>query len=228
MGYAMLQSGWYALISSITLCLRYFMWGSHVQWRYLGAVKKLKTVLDRIISTILFYLGWILSLKEASEGNPFYGLLVAVFIVAYHLYKSTHRKADGFLIFLVILLGPISDIVYAKVGLLHYNSQEIPWLPPFWIFFLWGLFAANVHLFTWMKKHWFLSVTFGAIGAPVSYLSAIRLGGADLLLPFPYLFLIIGGLWAFLLPAVIWLSDKLREKMHNKNESGARSQESGD
>ncbi len=171
--------------------------------------------LDRIISTGLFYLGWILSLREAAEGNPFYGLMVVIFIMAYHLYKSSHRKADGFLIFLVILLGPISDIVYAKVGLLKYNSQDIQWLPPLWLFFLWGLFAANVHLFTWMKKHWLLAVAFGAIGAPVSYMSAIRLGGADLLMPFPYLFIIVGGVWAFFLPAVIWLSHKLRERIQS-------------
>jgi hypothetical protein len=169
---------------------------------------------DRIISTGLFYIGWILSLKEASEGNPFYGLMVVLLIIGYHLYRSANRKADTFLMILVILLGPISDVLYAKVGLLQYNSQDIPWLPPLWIFFLWGLFAANVHLFTWMKKHWLLAGAFGAFGAPVSYLSAIRLGGADLLLPFPYVFLMVGGIWAFLLPTVIWLSDKLKKRYH--------------
>lgn len=166
--------------------------------------------LNRIISTALFYLGWILSLREASEGHPFYGLLVVLLIITFQLYRSSNRKADTFLLILLILLGPISDLLYAQVGLLEYNSQYIAWLPPLWIFFLWGLFAANVHLFTWMKKHWMLSIAFGAFGAPLSYLSAIRLGGADLLLPLPYVFLIVGGVWAFLLPSIIWLSDELR------------------
>jgi len=168
--------------------------------------------LDRVLNTVLFYAGWILSLKEAAEGNPFYGLLVVLLIIGYHLYRSTHRKADSFLLIMVILVGPLSDAIYSEVGLLHYNSdhQSIPWLPPIWIFFLWGLFGANVHLFSWMKKHWLLTVSFGAIGAPLSYLSAIRLGGADLLLPLPWIFLIVGGTWAVLLPTVIWLSDRLK------------------
>lgn len=170
-------------------------------------------VLERIINTALFYFGWLLSINEAAVGKPFYGLMVVLSIICYHLYRSQYRLADLGLLLIVLVCGPLTDVFYASVGLLEYQCQmtHLAWVPPYWIFFLWGLFAVNVPLFAWLRHRRLLCMLFGAIGAPVSYMSAIRLGCATMLLPIPWFFLIVGGIWAVFLPSVIGLSHWLRE-----------------
>jgi hypothetical protein len=105
-------------------------------------------------------------------------------------------------------------MLYSQLGLLHYhNSFDLsPWIPPLWVFILWGLFAVNIHLFSWLNHRWWLASLLGAIGGPMSYLSVVRFGGASLLKPFPLTFIAIGGIWAIFLPGFIWLHDFLKQK----------------
>lgn len=176
-----------------------------------------KSILHRLFNTGLFYAGWFLSLKEVSEGKPFYGLVLVCVIIFYHWFRSHHRKADGVSLLLMTALGPLSDTLYSKFGLLAYKSHlhSIPNMPPLWIFFLWALFASNIHLFSWLKKHRMLSILFGAVGGPISYMSAIRVGGADLLQPLPIAFLAIGSLWAIILPSSMWVNEYLQKKFRD-------------
>lgn len=170
--------------------------------------------LNRAFSTFIFYFGWIVCLREASIEHSYYGLLLVMGFIAYYLYSSSHRKADYFLLSLVLLIGPISDVFYARVGLLQYHSMHaLPsWLPPLWVFILWGLFGANLHLFSWLNRRWWLATLLGALGGPLSYLSVVRLGAASLLEPLPLTLIAIGGTWAIFLPVFIWLNEFLKKK----------------
>jgi hypothetical protein len=170
-----------------------------------------------VFSTGLFYFGWIVCLQEASTGHFFYGLLMVFAIVAYYLYHSSCRKADYLLLTLVIFIGPLSDILYSQLGLLHYHSPFylFSWLPPLWVFLLWGLFGANIHLFSWLSKRWWLCILLGALGGPMSYLSVLKLGGASLLKPLPLAFIAIGGIWAIFFPSFIWLNDFLKKRFRD-------------
>ncbi len=174
--------------------------------------------LNRAFSTIIFYVGWILCLQEASVDHSYYGALLVVSFIAYYLYHSSCRKADYLLLSLVLLIGPLSDMLYAQLGLLHYHRvhPSSTWLPPVWVFILWGLFGANIQLFSWLRRRWWLAILLGALGGPASYLSVVRLGGASLLKPLPLAFITIGGTWAIFLPVFIWLNDYLKKKFkHN-------------
>lgn len=171
--------------------------------------------LNKAFSTGLFYGGWALCLQEVAAGELFYGFFVILFTVFYQLYQSPHKLAECVLLFLVLLVGPLSDILYNYFGLLEYYlpQHSLKWLPPLWVFLLWGLFSVNIHLFSWLKKRWWLATLLGAVGGPVSYFSAVRLGGANILLQPSLTFMAIGGMWALLLPGFIWLSDYLRKKI---------------
>lgn len=166
--------------------------------------------LNRLFNTSLFYGGWVLCLKDVSS---LYGAGAVSLIIAYQLYCSSYRKADLALCGLMTFLGPLSDSFYAHLGLLHYHSplHSISWLPPLWIFLLWGLVAVNMSLFSWLKKKWFLAALLGAVGGPASYLSAIRLGGASTLVPLPLSLTVIGVCWAILFPSLMWLSEWLKK-----------------
>lgn len=170
--------------------------------------------MKRLFHTLLFYAAWILCLKSAALEASFTGLLAVGFVVIFHLYRSDNRKADLLTLLSVVAIGPLSDTFYSAVGLLHYtrHSELASWFPPLWIFFLWALFGVNIHLFSWMKKKWGWMLLFGGVGAPISYLSAVRLGGATLLQPLPVVFLVIGVFWILLLPGFIYLNDAFRQR----------------
>jgi len=171
--------------------------------------------LNRTFSTAIFYIGWIVCLKEVSLEHSYYGLLLVVSFLTYFLYNSSCRKADYLLLVLVLSFGPLSDMLYAYLGLLQYHStyQLNFGIPPLWVFVLWGLFGANIHLFSWLKTRWWLAVLLGALGGPVSYFSVIRLGGASLLKPLPLTLTAIGGMWAIFFPVFIWLNEYLRKRV---------------
>lgn len=174
-----------------------------------------RVYLNKVCSSILFYTGWVICLQEASQGGyPIYGPLLILGVVTHYLYRSICRKADYILLALVLCIGPLSDMIYAKLGLFQYrgNMEEFSWIPPLWVFFLWGLFGVNIHLFSWLKRRWLLAIFLGALGGALSYLSAFRLGGAYLLKPLPIALITIGGTWAIFLPYFIWLSDFLNNR----------------
>ncbi|WP_068469552.1 DUF2878 domain-containing protein [Candidatus Protochlamydia phocaeensis] len=174
--------------------------------------------LNRTLNTGLFYFAWVLCLQEAASGGILYGLLTIFLIIVYHLYRSSYRKADSLLLLFVVLIGPLSDSIYKQTGLIHYHApfHSIAWLPPLWIFLLWGLFAVNINLFSWLKKKWVLATVLGAVGGPASYLSAERLGTASLLKPMPFSLLIIGGVWAVFFPSLVWLNERFKDWFKGK------------
>jgi hypothetical protein len=177
--------------------------------------------LDRIINTLLFYGGWCWCLNDVARGTALYGLWSIVLIVIYQLYRSHTRKADCLFVLFVTMLGPLSDIIYVKLGLLSYHTpfHSILWLPPLWILMLWALVAVNIPLFDWLYQKWVLAALLGAIGGPLSYLSAVRLGGVSFTGPLPLTFIVIGGIWAILLPLLIWLSEKFKCWCTSKTQS---------
>jgi len=156
----------------------------------------------------------VICLREATVDHTYYGLLIVVSFLVYYLYQSTSRKADTLLLGSVLLIGPLSDILYAHLGLFHYHSlyHLHALVPPLWVFILWGLFAGNIHLFSWLKKRLWLSVFFGAVGGPMSYLSVVKLGGVIVLKPMSLTFFAIAGTWAVFFPAFLWLEEYLKRK----------------
>ena len=168
--------------------------------------------LNRVFSTLIFYIGWVLCLQEASH-HSYYGLALVSGFVVYYLYNSANRKADYLLLSLVLLIGPLSDSLYSQLGLLQYHSiHSLPsWLPPLWVFILWGLFGVNIQLFSWLHRRWWLAILLGALGGPVSYLSIVKLGAISLLKPLPFTFMTLGGVWAIFFPILIWLNQYLKK-----------------
>jgi Protein of unknown function (DUF2878) len=84
---------------------------------------------------------------------------------------------------------------------------------PAWILALWAVFATalNVSL-RWLnnvKSHgkWLIAVLFGAIGGPLAYMGAARLGAVNLNL-YPQSYIALGLGWAIMTPILIKLAQK--------------------
>jgi hypothetical protein len=72
---------------------------------------------------------------------------------------------------------------------------------------LWAEFVTilNVSL-RWMRGKWLVMVLFGAVGGPLAYMGAEKLGAVTLNIPLAYVALGLG--WAILTPLLIYLSQK--------------------
>ena len=167
-----------------------------------------------VINFILFQIGWFACVIGAAKQMPWLGVIVVAAIVAWHLSQAIQPKLEVYLIVITIIIGAIYDQTMLQNNLLTYQAHG--WstsLTPAWILALWAEFATilNVSL-RWMKNikswgKWLIALLFGAIGGPLAYIAAARLGAVQLdNLPLSYVGLSLG--WAIITPLLLKLSER--------------------
>lgn len=165
---------------------------------------------SQIISNfILFQIGWFACVIGAAKQLPWLGVIVVAAIVAWHLSLSKQAKPELILLALALVIGGIYDQLMLSSGLISYQAHGwIASLVPAWILALWAVFVTvlNVSL-RWMRSKWLVAILFGAIGGPLAYMGAEKLGAVSLNnLPASYIALAVG--WAILTPLLLVLSEK--------------------
>lgn len=165
---------------------------------------------SQIISNfILFQIGWFACVIGAAKQLPWLGVIVVAAIVAWHLSLSKQAKPELILLALALVIGGIYDQLMLSSGLISYQAHGwIAGLVPAWILALWAVFVTvlNVSL-RWMRSKWLVAILFGAIGGPLAYMGAEKLGAVSLnILPASYIALAVG--WAILTPLLLMLSEK--------------------
>ena len=162
-----------------------------------------------IINFVLFQVGWFSCVLGAANNLPWLGVLVVLAVVIWHLKQAKSAKPELILLVIALLMGAAFDQLMLSSQLLTY--QATGWsvhLVPVWILALWAVFvtALNVSL-RWMQEKWFVAVLFGAIGGPLAYMGAARLGAVSLnLYPQSYIVLCLG--WAVMTPFLMKLAQK--------------------
>lgn len=74
---------------------------------------------------------------------------------------------------------------------------------------LWLGFASTLNVsLRWMHGRYWIGVLFGAVGGPLSYLAAEKLGAISMLQPQGLLITLAAG-WAVMMPAMLWIAPKL-------------------
>lgn len=162
-----------------------------------------------IINFILFQIGWFSCVIGAATQMPWVGVVVVLSIVIWHLIHAKQPKRELSLLLIVLIIGGIFDQIMLNHQLISYQSHG--WsnaFVPVWILALWAAFVTilNVSL-RWMRGRWLIAMLFGAIGGPLAYIGAAKLGAVTLnMLPASYIALSIG--WAILTPLMLRLSEK--------------------
>lgn len=167
-----------------------------------------------IINFILFQIGWFACVIGAAKQQPWLGVIVVAAIVAWHLSQAKQAKPELILLALALLIGGIYDQLMLSSGLISYQAHG--WeaslgfsnIVPAWILALWAVFVTvlNVSL-RWMRSKWLVAILFGAIGGPLAYMGAEKLGAVSLNHPpDSYIALALG--WAILTPLLLVLSEK--------------------
>ena len=86
------------------------------------------------------------------------------------------------------------------------SGQPVATLAPYWMVALWGLLAIALNVtMRWMKGRYLLAALLGAVVGPASFVSGVKLGGAQFIAMTPAL-VTMACTWALLMPALVWLS----------------------
>lgn len=162
-----------------------------------------------IINFVLFQIAWFACVLGAARNMPWLGVIVTVAVVAWHLSQAKQAKLEMMLLIIALIMGAAFDQLMHSTQLITYQAHG--WsnnLVPAWILALWAGFvtALNVSL-RWMRGKWLVMVLFGAIGGPMAYMGAARLGAVSLNnMPLSHVALGLG--WAIMTPLLLVLAEK--------------------
>jgi len=154
--------------------------------------------MNAILNFALYQLAWCLCVFLGNTGG-----LLAVSLLAVHIYLSPVRMADLRLMGLLLLAGLILDGGLGLIGVLKFNDPAKP--IPFWLAVIWlSLAILPHHSLKWMKNRPVLSAIFGALGGPMAYWAGVRLGAAKFGIGLSTSLFILAVAWAILWPVVMW------------------------
>ncbi len=164
---------------------------------------------QKIINFVLFQIGWFSCVLGAAKQMPWLGVGFLATFLAWHLSQAKQPTLELILAIIAIIIGGIYDQIMRHFNLLTYQSHG--WstdLPAAWILALWAEFAMTLNVsLAWLKNRYVIATVFGAIGGPLAYIAAARLGAVTIdNLPLSYVGLAVG--WAILTPLLVFLSQK--------------------
>ena len=167
---------------------------------------------------MLFQIGWFACVLGAAKQMPWLGVSFFALFLIWHLSQAKQAKLELMLVLIAIVIGGIFDQLMTQNKLLIYQAHHFTALPPAWILALWAEFAMTLNVsLRWLKQiksrnkqlhlRWLIAVLFGAIGGPLAYMGAEKLGAVTLnSMPASYISLSLG--WAILTPLLVMLAQK--------------------
>jgi len=160
------------------------------------------------INFLLFQLGWFACVLGGAYDQVIIGSLVAMSVIAFHLYQATAPIREFSLLAIALIIGFIFESLMVSLSLAQYDhGQAFSSIAPLWIILMWPLFATTLNLsMRWLKSLAPLLIALvGAIFAPLAYLAGERLGAVaynDTILSMTA----ISIAWALLLPLMVTVS----------------------
>ena len=169
-----------------------------------------------IINFLLFQIAWFACVIGAAKGMPWLGVGITLLVVAWHLYTAKNGKAAFTLIIIALVIGALYDQAMLFYGFIDY--QHHGWtaifgetinneLVPVWILALWAGFTTSLNVsLRWLRSLPIVAILFGAIGGPLAYIAAQKLGAVTLYGNQSYIALSVG--WALITPVLLRISTK--------------------
>ena len=133
---------------------------------------------NNIVNFVLFQLVWIGFVFGAQENFIWLGCLLLGLMLLWQLWPTRRNESDVIVILTSGMCGFVLATAWSASGLIIYdNHWPINQLAPWWIVALWLAFgAAFNHSLAWVQKSPYLAGALAAVGGPVSYLAAERVG----------------------------------------------------
>lgn len=160
-----------------------------------------------IINFVGFQLLWLTCVVSAGMGLQWLGLLLACFVLAWHLYAATKRQLALQLLCYTACIGCLFDQLLYMFSLLQFSHWQATLIPP-WMLMLWLGFASTLNVsLRWMQGKYWVGTIFGAIGGPLSYIAAEKLEAISILQTHAFLIALAIG-WAVMMPILLWMAPK--------------------
>jgi len=154
-----------------------------------------------LLNAGLFQLGWFACVLGAQQP---WLLLIALACLAIHLRWVAADRDEWRTLLYVAACGWALDSALLHLGVFSFGDSTL--LLPIWLALLWLLFASTLlHSLNWTARPWWLGSLLGAVGGPLSYLGGARLADVGLPLGIWPSVLLLGVIWAVLMPGVHWL-----------------------
>lgn len=165
-----------------------------------------------VLNAVLFYGGWFACAFGLAYQWPLLGPLAALAVVGIHLGLRGFPRGEMQAIALVGVIGPGIETALVQLGVARFPEPlMLGFLAPLTLFALWAIFATTFDAsLGWLGTRPWLAVAFAAIGAPLSYVAAERLGALELDTVVWRWALPVVVLWSFGFPALMRLASWAR------------------
>jgi hypothetical protein len=169
-----------------------------------------------IINFVVFQIAWFACVLGAAHGMPWQAFLfVLIAVFSQLMLNNINLKNEILLIALIAIIGAIFDQMIINHQLILYQSHG--WnnaIVPIWIIGLWIAFASTINLsLRWLRDYPLVAILFGAIGGPLAYLGAEKLGAVTLsITPDSIIALAVG--WGLLMPIILKIAQKFDGYQH--------------
>ncbi len=163
-----------------------------------------------LLNVAAFQAAWFACVALAARGEGVLAVGAVAIAVLLHFAVSRKMRADAQLAAIAIGAGLVWDTLAIRAGWISYAAPgPFPGFAPAWILALWALFATTLREpLRWMHSRPVVAALFGAIGGPVSYAAAGRMGACTF--PHPAVsMLALGTGWAVMTPVLVALARRL-------------------
>lgn len=174
------------------------------------ALPKLPRAWRTLLGVAIFQAAWFACVASAARGETIWGASAIGAAIAVHLALSDNLVADAALAAIALCIGVVWDTLAIREGLITYASPgPFPGVAPLWILLLWVLFATTLRgPLRWMHGRPWVAALLGAIGGPVSYAAAARMG-ACAFGNGTFSLAVLGAAWALITPVLVEIARRL-------------------
>jgi hypothetical protein len=128
------------------------------------------------LNMVGYQLVWFAAVLGAARGWWWPGLVAALLFGSAQWWFGGRRRDDLRLAALAVVLGFALDGSLSLCGVLQYAAAPSP-LPPAWLLAIWAAFGFTLnHSFALAQRHLGVTALVAAVGAPLAYVAAARLG----------------------------------------------------
>ncbi len=165
---------------------------------------------NQVIHLIIFQAGWwscVLSLRFDAE---LYALCLGAALAGIQVTLNDQRKKDIFFTSIALIMGIIFDSMIQGYLGFDFFGWSIKALSPFWLWMIWILFALSLRGSIQIVGHvsTLNLALMGFVFGPLSYVAGAKAGAAQITSSNGQL-LVLGILWAIMMPLLVWFAKKI-------------------
>lgn len=135
-----------------------------------------------IINFVLFQITWFACVLGAAKGYPWLGAIVVSLSLMWHFSQAKYKFQEATWCLIALTIGALFDQFMLSFQFIHYqNNGWAQTIVPVWILALWLAFALTLNVsMRWLHGKYLISLLFGAVGGPLAYMAAQKLGAVKL------------------------------------------------